>query len=117
MEIITIIVSALLGLAFVAAGVQKLRREERVTGSLEALSVAPSLQRTIGLLEVLGGAGVALGLLVQPLGIAAGVGLAALMVGALAFHVRARDGLKESMGPVVLLVVAGAVTALQIAAL
>ena len=115
MEIITIVLSALLGVVFVAGGVQKLRAQAQLAGTLEALGVAPPMQRTIGVLEVLGGVGVALGLFVQPLGIAAGAALAALMVGALVYHLRAHDSAKNSMGPVVMFVVAGLVTALQIA--
>ncbi|WP_415854948.1 DoxX family protein [Sinomonas sp. G460-2] len=115
MSILTIIVSLLLGVLFLAAGVQKIRRQQPVAGILDGLGVGPSFQRTIGVLEVLGGAGVALGLLLEPLGVAAGIGLALLMIGALAYHLRARDGFAKSAGPVVFFVVAAAATALQIA--
>jgi len=117
MDILTLVVSLLLGLAFVGAGVAKLRRQEPVTGTLEQLGVGASLQRAIGLLEVLGGAGVVLGLLVQPLGIAAAVGLLVLMVGAVGYHAKAGDSVKASAGAVVLLVVTGAVAALQVVTL
>lgn len=115
MYIVTIVMSILLGLAFLFAGLAKVRRQEPVAGTLEGLGVGLSLQRTIGSLEVLGGFGVALGLLVQPLGIAAAVGLALTMVGALVFHAKVRDSIKNSSGAFVLLVLAGAVIALQAA--
>lgn len=114
MGILTIAVSALLGLAFLAAGFAKVRRQEPVTGTLAGLGVSPSLQRTIGILEIVGGLGVAIGLLVQPLGILAAVGLALMMTGALAYHAKARDVLKNSAGALVLLVFAALVTTLQI---
>lgn len=102
------------GLAFLAAGIAKVRRQEPVTGTLAGLGVSPSLQRTIGILEVLGGLGVVIGLLVQPLGILAAVGLALMMAGALAYHAKARDVFKNSAGALVLLVFAAVVTTLQI---
>ena len=43
MEIITIVLSALLGVVFVAGGVQKLRAQAQLAGTLEALGVAPAL--------------------------------------------------------------------------
>jgi len=113
MTIATIILSVLLGLAFIGAGVGKLRRSEPVTGTLEELGVTPGLQRTIGVLETLGGIGVVAGLAVQPLGILAAIGLVLMMIGAVAFHVRARDTAKNTVGALVLLVFSAGVLAIQ----
>ncbi len=115
MTIFTIILSALLMLAFLGAGIGKLRRAQPVTGTLEDLGVTPGLQLTIGVLEVLGAVGVLIGLWLQPLGIAAAVGLVLMMLGALLFHLKAHDTAKNSMGSVVLLAASGAVLALQLA--
>lgn len=115
MYLVTIVISIPLGLAFLFAGMAKVRRQEPLTGALEGLGVGPSLQRTIGVLEVLGGFGVAFGLVVQPLGIAAAAGLVLMMVGALIFHAKVRDSVKNSLGAFLLLVLAGVVTALQVA--
>lgn len=115
MTITTIILSALLMLAFVGAGVGKLRRAEPVTGTLENLGVTPSLQRTVGALEVLGAIGVLVGLWFQPLGLAAAIGLVLMMIGALVFHVRARDTFKGSSGALVLLVLGALVVGFQAA--
>lgn len=120
MTIAMLVVSILLALAFIAAGVAKIRRQEPVTGTLARLGVSPGLQRTIGILEVLGGLGVAAGsgailagLSIAPLGLAALVGLALLMLGALAYHLKARDSLRESSGSLVLLALVALVGALQ----
>lgn len=114
MGIVTIVLSILFGLLFAFAGVAKLRRQEPVTSTLVGLGVSSSLQRTIGVLEVLGGLGLTFGMLVQPLGIAAGIGAVALLIGAVIYHVRAGDGPKETGGPAVFGVIAAAVTVLQI---
>ncbi|WP_370890545.1 DoxX family protein [Janibacter sp. GXQ6167] len=106
MFIVTIILSALLGLAFVAAGSAKLRTAEPVTGTLDRLEVSRPLQKTIGALEVLGGIGVIVGIWFAPLGVAAGIGLAATMAGAMVYHLRARDNMKEYSGALMLLVFA-----------
>jgi hypothetical protein len=57
--------------------------------------------RAIGVLELAGVAGVLIGLLWAPMGIAAAIGLALLSVGAIAFHLRASDGAKD-MAPAVM---------------
>lgn len=115
MTITTIILSALLMLAFLGAGVGKLRRAEPVTGTLEGLGVTPGLQQLVGALEVLGALGVLIGLWLQPLGILAAVGLVLMMLGAIIFHVRAHDTVKNSVGALVLLAFSGLVLSLQLA--
>lgn len=113
MFIVTLIVSALLGLAFLMAGSAKLRRAEPVTGTLSGLGVSRGLQKVIGALEVLGGIGVVVGLWLEPLGILAAVGLVLMMVGALIWHAKAKDTVKNSAGALVLLALSGVVLALQ----
>ncbi|OYN96280.1 hypothetical protein CGZ96_13545 [Enemella evansiae] len=112
--ITTIILTALLTLGFLGAGVGKLRRSQPVTGTLEGLGVSPGLQRTIGILEVLGAIGVIVGLFLQPLGILAAIGLVLMMIGAIIFHLRAKDSVKDSAGALVLLVFSGLVLSLQL---
>lgn len=117
MFIAALIVSVLLGLAFLGAGVAKLRPAEPVTGTLETLGVTPGLQRVIGALEVLGGIGLAVGLWLEPLGLLAAIGLVAMMAGAILYHVKAKDSIKNSVGAIVLLVAPGVAVALQAATL
>ena len=57
----------------------------------ERFGMSPMLWRTIGVLELAGVAGLLAGIAVPLLGVAAGVGLALLMVGAAASRVRVRD--------------------------
>jgi hypothetical protein len=55
----------------------------------------------IGVLELAGVAGVLVGLVWAPIGIAAAIGLALLSIGAIAFHLRASDGAVD-MAPAVI---------------
>lgn len=112
MTITTIILTALLTLGFLGAGIGKLRRAQPVTGILEGLGVTPGLQRIVGALEVLGAVGVIVGLFLQPLGIA--IGLVLMMIGAIVFHIRAKDTVKNSAGALVLLVPSGLVLSMQL---
>jgi len=114
MDILTLILSVLLGLIFLFGGVGLLRDQDPMATTVRGLGVGSSLQRVIGVLKVLGGIGVVAGLLVQPLGIAAAVGIAALMVGAIGFHVKAGDTVKATAGAAVMLVIAATVTTVQL---
>ncbi|MFC7740434.1 DoxX family protein [Nocardiopsis composta] len=58
-------------------------------------------------LEFAGAAGLLIGLLYRPLGIAAGIGLVLYFIGAVAAHVRAKD-LQGAPGPAVLLAASAA---------
>lgn len=115
MFILTVVLTVLLGLAFVFAGIAKVRHDEPVTGTLDGLGVGRSLQTTIGALEVLGAVGVVVGLWLEPLGILAAIGLVLMMIGAVVWHLQAKDSVKNSLGALVLLGFSAVVLALQVA--
>ncbi|MFC4532990.1 DoxX family protein [Sphaerisporangium dianthi] len=92
MNIAVIILSFLLALTFAFSGVSKLAGAATMRQSAEHLGIDFSKYRLIGVPEVAGAAGLIAGLWVVPLGIAAAVGLALLMVGAVVVHIRAHDG-------------------------
>jgi len=93
----------IIGLALLAmllmSGVMKLINHE-MTANLSRLGVSDSLKRIIGGLEVAAAIGVLIGLLGDGdnewLGFLAGVGVIALMIGAIVYHQRAGDEPKES---------------------
>lgn len=114
MFIVTLILSVLLAVGFVMAGVSKIRRAEPVTGTLVALGVGPQFQTVIGALEVAGAIGIVAGLWLQPLGVIAAVGLALLMLSAVVWHIRAKDSIRDSMGAIVLFAVSVIVLVLQL---
>ena len=71
----------------------------------------------LSLLEVAGGVGLLAGIGVKPLGTAAGIGLVAYFLGAIASHLRKRDLVPGHIGPpVMMLAISGAALALRLAA-
>jgi len=86
------ILSVLLAFATLAAGAPKVLLKGEVPANLQShMGLSAGLVRFIGLAEVAAAVGLAIGLFWQPLGIAAAVGFAITMVGAIGFHVRAGD--------------------------
>ena len=67
----------------------------------------------IGLLELAGVAGVLVGLRWAPIGVAAAIGLALLMLGAIVFHRRASDSAADTAPAVIGLGLAAATAILQ----
>jgi hypothetical protein len=112
--------SALVALVFLLAGAQKVLLQHSVTANLLRLGVGPTMTRSIGALEMAGALGLAAGLWLKPLAITAAAGLTLLLIGAVGFHLRARDfthrrHLSHAVAPVVLAVVTGTTTALLLA--
>src|SRR6267154_360427 len=91
MHIATIVLSALLAVAFLGSGGLKIVGAKQSLEMRDQLRVGAQLWRVVGALEVAGGLGLAVGFVVPALGIAAAVGLALLMVGGIVAHVRAQD--------------------------
>lgn len=114
------VLSLVLAVAFVGTGAQKLGGRPAVVDGLGRLGVSPTLVRVIGSLEIAGAAGLAAGLAIAWLGAAAAVGLTCLMVGAVAYHVRADDYADPrwrgpALMPPVLLVLTAAAAVLRLA--
>jgi uncharacterized membrane protein YphA (DoxX/SURF4 family) len=85
------ILSVLLAFVALAAGAPKLVLKGP-SGQLQShMGLSPALVRFIGVAEVLAAVGLIVGLFWRPLGIAAAVGFAALLIGAVGFHSRAGD--------------------------
>jgi hypothetical protein len=82
----------------------------------DQLRVGAQLWRLVGALEVAGALGLAVGLVVPVLGIAAAVGLSLLMVGAIAAHGRAQD-LRNASPAALLLVLAVATVVVRVASI
>jgi hypothetical protein len=109
MHIATIVLSALLAVAFLGSGGLKLVGAKQSLRMRDQLRVGAQLWRVVGGLEVAGALGLAVGLVMPVLGIAAAVGLAVLMVGGIGAHARAQD--LRNAGPAALLLVLAVVTA------
>lgn len=115
MFIALVITTALLALICLNSAVMKLPENEQVVAVIGGTVGVPARYfPLLAILEIAGAAGIALGLWIAPLGIAAAVGLVAYFVGAVSGHLRVRD-LKNLAMPLPPLVLAIAVLALRIA--
>ena len=106
----TVVVTLLLAALFTFSASIKLLGVSKSLAIRDHLGVSPIQWRLIGALELAGVAGVLIGLLWSPIGIAAAIGLILLSLGAVAFHLRASDRIAE-MGPAVIGVALAVATA------
>ena len=89
-----ILVSVLVGVA-----VPKLIGQAQMHDRMVHLGVSPGQTRLLGLAELAAVAGLLTGLFWSPLGVAAAIGLVVQMIGAVRFHVRAKDPLPVAVVP------------------
>ena len=113
MDTATVIVTVLLAVLFTFSASIKLLGVSRSLAIRDHLGVKPLQWRLIGACELAGVAGVLIGLLWPPLGIAAAIGLALLSVGAIAFHLRASDGAADTAPAVIGIALAAATAVLH----
>jgi hypothetical protein len=107
------VVTALLAMLMGFAGSIKLVGVKQSLEIRDHFGVNPMQWRVIGALELGGVAGILAGLSWAPIGIAAAVGLALLLLGAIGFHVRASDSASDSAPAVIGLGLAVATAILQ----
>jgi hypothetical protein len=110
-----VIVTALLAVLFTFSSLIKLVGVRQSLAIRDHLGVKPMQWRVIGLLELAGVVGVLAGLALAPIGVAAAVGLALLLLGAIIFHVRAADSAAD-MAPAVIGLGLAVATAILLAA-
>jgi hypothetical protein len=110
-----VIVTALLAALFTFSSLIKLVGVRQSLEIRDHLNVKPMQWRVIGLLELAGVVGVLAGLAWPPIGVAAAVGLALLLLGAIIFHVRAADKAADMAPAVIGLGLAVATAILQTA--
>jgi DoxX-like family len=108
-----VIVTALLAALFSFSSLIKLFGVRQSLAIRDHLGVQPVQWRMIGLLELAGVAGVLVGLVWPPIGVAAAIGLALLVLGAIVFHVRASDSVADTAPAVIGLGLAVATAILQ----
>ncbi|MFI2649879.1 MULTISPECIES: DoxX family protein [Micromonospora] len=104
-----ILASVLLGVA-----VPKLVGQAGMRERMSHLGVSAGRTRVIGVLEAAAVAGLLLGLLWWPLGVAAAVGVVLLLLGAVGFHLRARDPFPMTVVPLVFALAAAALAVLHV---
>lgn len=114
MTVLTIVVTVLAALIFLAAAVQKFRHAPDVMATRDGLGIAPGPYTLIGVCEVAGAAGAVIGLAYRPLGIAALAGLVLVAIGACAAQVRLRHPRDEALPAILALVLSVSALVLQL---
>ncbi|MGW6117927.1 DoxX family protein [Nocardia sp. NPDC055165] len=95
MKIISIVLAGVLAVEFVSFGAAKLAAVGPMRQRAAHLGVTEAVFRGVGALEVAAAGGVLFGLVAPVVGVAAGLGLALLMCGAITSHLRRGDGMLE----------------------
>ena len=115
MFIATIVLSGLLIFVFGAGAVGKLTRLRSQVDTAAKLRIPWSRYRLIAVPEAAGAVGLLTGLNVAPLGIAAAIGLSALMLGAVTFRLHVHDAVGFVFGDTMLMALAVLTAALRAA--
>ncbi len=98
------IVSLLLAVAILGSGVATLAKVPAVVNNMKAVGWPEDRLWVLAVLKILGAVGLVVGLWVAPIGIAAAIGVTLYFIGAVVFHLRAKE--YALAPPVVLLVLA-----------
>lgn len=109
-----IVLTALVGLVVAATGAAKVAAVPDMRSRADHLGFSVNGFRAVGALELAGVAGLAAGLAWAPIGIAAALGLVAMMVGAVTCHVRSGDRPVDAAPAIVVGAAVVAVLVLQV---
>jgi uncharacterized membrane protein YphA (DoxX/SURF4 family) len=109
-----IVLSVILVAVFLGTSVPKLTGQRQMRERMDHIGVSVGLTKVIGVLELAAVVGLLVGLFWPPAGIAAAVGLVLQMIGAMVYHLRARDPFSVALMPLVFAVAAGAVAVLHV---
>jgi hypothetical protein len=109
-----VVVTALLAAMLGFAAVIKIAGVRQSLAIRDHLGLSPGQWRIIGSLELAAVAGVLAGLAWPPIGVAAAIGAALLLFGAIGFHVRASDSAAETAPAVIGLGLAVATAILEV---
>ena len=115
MQIATCVIAVLLAFAFLAAGGAKIAALPLMRESANHLGISYSAYRGIGVLEIAGVLGLAVGYANKDIGVAAGIGLFLLLIGAVGSHFRSEDSFARMTPALVLGVLAAAYIGLRLA--
>jgi hypothetical protein len=115
MFVATAVLSGLLAFVFATGAVGKVVKMRPELDKAVRLRIPWSRYRLIALPEAAAVVGLMVGLNFAPLGVAAAIGLVALMVGAVAFRVRVSDAIPLIAGDAAVMVIAGVTAALRVA--
>lgn len=121
MDTATVVLFVLTALVFLLSGTRNLHTPAEPAAPTDDQQspwrLSQSLLRMIGSLELLAVVGMLAGLVFLPFGIAAAAGLTLLMIGAIAYHILAREPLMSLLFPAVPLLLSAAAMAVGVTAL
>ncbi len=115
MSVLLAVLTGFLTLVCVGSSVADWKKDPRIVESMDRMKVPTGVIPALPLFKMAGAAGIVLGLWSKPLGIAAGIGLVLYFVGAVYFHVRAKDPMKDTGPAVLMLLISVLIVLLQIA--
>lgn len=92
--------SIALAVASLASGTAKVAGVEAMRADARRFGIRFTSYRIVGSLELAAAAGLAAGLFIGVLGIAASTGLVALMIGAVVVHARVKDPIAKTVAPI-----------------
>jgi DoxX-like family len=115
MYILLAVLTGLMALVCVGSSIADWKKDPRIMESMERMKVPVAVVPALPLSKMAGAAGIVLGLSSKPLGIAAGIGLVLYFVGAVYFHTRAKDSMKDTGPAGLLLIISALIVLLQMA--
>ena len=114
MTVVLIIFATLLGIAAVGSAMGKLTRQARVMESMHSVGVKDNQIPILAVLELLGAAGLLVGIWFTPIGVLAALGLTLYFLGAVIAHLRAKAPFAEAVPALALAIIALITTILEL---
>ncbi|MFI6757725.1 DoxX family protein [Micromonospora sp. NPDC050417] len=116
MSVAYIVLAILLSVMLLGSAQGKLTKNEKVVQGLSAANVPQSWYPPLAVIEIIGAAGLIIGIFFSPLGVAAAVGVTLYFVGAVIAHLRAGDT-KGASAPAMILLIAVAALVVRVLSL
>jgi type IV secretory pathway TrbD component len=114
MFILLSVLTGFMALVCLGSSIADWKKDPRIVESMERMNVPAGVQPLLPVFKMAGAAGIVLGLWVNPLGIAAGIGLVLYFVGAVFFHTRAKDHVKDTGPAGLMLIICVLIAVLQL---
>jgi len=114
MKIALVILGGFIGFAITASAFGKIKRIPGAVESLANAGVKPEQFNKLAVLELLGAAGLLIGIWVPAIGVAAAAGITLYFLGAQVAHVRMKDSFQNMIPATFLFLISVAVLILQL---
>lgn len=105
-NIVAVVVGLILSLMCLGSAVADFKKNPQIVASLTHLGFNTDRMSVLGGLKLLGVIAVIIGFWVSAIGVVGGIGLVLYFIGAIAFHVRAKDNVKNTFPALLLFILA-----------